>query len=295
MSALMACFRVVLVVLVVLATDLIMSTHRWDNRSRAGEPSKKQAERIRELDKLIDALANRNRQPRIVDLGADWVAIFDKSYDWREQARVVKAIQRVAEIATPEMWIRLNAHEKDSRYCVTFNDGAADVLGHFATNWTVGEICQDIGSTQVQFPVDRATEAIRVGPRTVHLPLSAVPEYPKSGESRMKVPFVELQIKLCQQAVKDLPKVASAAKESGRDVNTDPETLKQCRARLEAAIDELKKSKTGVFGKFKFPSERFELLDAKNAEEFRKQYEKAKKRGEIKDDPEEGKAPKPKK
>jgi hypothetical protein len=125
--------------------------------------------------------------------------------------------------------------------------------------------------------------------------LTAVPEYPKAGETRMKVPFVELQIKLCQQAIKDLPNVAAAAKKSSREVRTDPETLKQCRAQLEAAIDALKKSKTGIFGTFKFPSERFELLDAEVATATREKHEKAKNRGDKKDNPQENKTRKPKK
>jgi hypothetical protein len=269
----------------ILATALVtdMSGRRHDAWGKEIPEEK----RTREFDKLIDSLANRNPQPKIVELdAARWEAIFDKDYDWKEQARVVKAIQRVAEIATPEMWIRLKAHANDSRYCVTFNDQAA-VADCFATNWTVGQVCQEIGRVQVKFPVDRATQAIRVGPRTIYLPLTAVPEYPKAGETRMKVPFVDLQIKLCQQAIADLPKVAAAAKKSSRQVNTDPESLKQCRARLEATIEALKKSKTGIFGKFTFPGERFELLDVDHAKKVRERYEQATKHRETKYDKED--------
>src|SRR6266513_1585290 len=81
----------------------------------------KAAEEARKLEHLIDALANRNPTPRIVRTVGD-VPLFDKNYNWKEQARVLDAIDAVRKQATPEMWELLVAHENDRRYLLTFAD-----------------------------------------------------------------------------------------------------------------------------------------------------------------------------
>src|SRR2546426_6240141 len=78
------------------------------------EPTTKPPKETHKLETLIDDLANRNARPRIVNLGVEDVPLFDRDYNWKEQARVLDAIDAVRKHATPEMWEVLLAHEKDS-------------------------------------------------------------------------------------------------------------------------------------------------------------------------------------
>ena len=65
----------------------------------AGEPPVRdpEAAKVAKLDSLIDALANRNKPPRIIpglsirNLGPD-LPVFRENYDWAEQERVLKAL-----------------------------------------------------------------------------------------------------------------------------------------------------------------------------------------------------------
>src|SRR5207249_9169584 len=72
------------------------------------------------------------------------VPLFDKNYNWKEQARVLDAIDAVRKQATREMWELLVAHENDRRYLLTFADEANN---EFAFNWRseerrVGKECR---------------------------------------------------------------------------------------------------------------------------------------------------------
>ncbi|MEX2186055.1 MAG: hypothetical protein WD875_04640 [Pirellulales bacterium] len=233
------------------------------------------------LDAMIDALASRNPPPKIVKYISEWEAVFDAKYDWKEQDRVVAAIRAVLKNSGPKTWERLNAHGSDERYCLTFNDQAENADA-FATNWTVGEMCGAIAGFQFGYPIDEATKSTRIGERPVDLPLEAIEGMPKWGQPLGEKTLVDLQIQACQQAIDDLPKLAAKAKESGRDANTDAETLQACRRRLEATIEKLKKSKSPLLGEFRFTGERFDLFDAKQAAEMRARYDAAKQRGEVK-------------
>jgi hypothetical protein len=277
MNGLKTCFVWTVVVLVLTRLSLM-------SQAFAGEPTRDENTDIREIDKLIDALANRNRPPRIVEVTFDWLALFDKNYDWKENARVHEVIGRIVKDPSPERWKRLVAHGKDSRYCLTLNDERASVI--YNKNLTVGDICWSIAMYQLRYPMQNATQGIGAGERPIHLPLTEVPGLPEPGQRALKKSLVELQIAICEQAIKDLPHVAAAAKESARDARTDPATLKRCRANLEAAIEKLKKSKTGIFGSYRVMSAGYEGLSPAVAANNRAAYEEAKKRGEVDENPE---------
>jgi len=263
--------------LLALTTGLIISVCAAPDDTRSQQPSKDEPTEASKLVRLIDALANHNRQPRIVLLPSlDREAIFDKKYDWKEQDRVITAVKSVLTHPSPEMLAQLWAHGTDPRYCLTFNDGAS-ASGRFAENWSVGMLCSEIASFQLFFPVNRATQIIRIGERPIILPMGDVKGLPEFGHAPTGITIVELQIRMCQQAISDLPKVARL---SGYE-KVDADGLRQCRPQLEAAIEELRKSKTGIFGEFKFPGGKFGFFDATGAAEVRKRYEEATKRGDV--------------
>ncbi len=264
-------------ILLALTTGLVMSVCAEPDDTQTQESSKGESTIASKFDKLVDAMANRNPQPRIVVLRpGDREAIFNREYDWKEQDRVIAAVESVLKHPSPEMLVQLWAHGTDPRYCLTFNDGAA-AGPKYAKNWSLGMLCREIASFQLYFPVNRATQIIRIGERPIILPKGDVKGLPEFGHAPTGITIVELQIQMCHQTIVDLPKLARL---SGYE-KIDADGIRQCRPQLESVIEELKKSKTGIFGKFNFPGERFEFFDASRADDVRKRYEEATKRGDI--------------
>src|SRR5688572_19637004 len=85
---------------------------------------------------LVESMANRNRPPKHV--GMQHTPIFDATFDWREDARVWKALESVIQRAE-EAWPELVNHLDDERYCVTY-----EAFSGFTYDRTVGEICRTI-------------------------------------------------------------------------------------------------------------------------------------------------------
>jgi hypothetical protein len=253
------------------------------------EPSKNKPEASSDADRLVEALANRNPQPRIVsreefkDLFIEaYVPLFAKDYDWKEQERVNKASGAVATRASPEMWDRLVAHENDARYWLTLADEAGAAPGSLgsAHNWTVGDYCSQLAYAQLMLPVNRNMDILErersVNDRGMREPVNlSMPPYGKLRqwrESRPGKTFVELQIEVCQQAIDGLPRL--------KDISAKAKA--EFRARMESEIEQLKKSKAGIFGPVRvFSAERYNWFDAAKAKEIRETYEEAKKRGNI--------------
>ena len=125
-------------ILLALTTGLVMSVCAEPDDTQTQESSKGESTIASKFDKLVDAMANRNPQPRIVVLRpGDREAIFNREYDWKEQDRVIAAVESVLKHPSPEMLVQLWAHGTDPRYCLTFNDGAA-AGPKYAKNWSLG-------------------------------------------------------------------------------------------------------------------------------------------------------------
>ena len=78
--------------------------------------SKPSADRIRQIDCMIDAMASRNKPPVLVHANSnepDSLLVPRDPYDWSEQDRVQKAIRAVQNDKSDEMWQRLPAHYGD--------------------------------------------------------------------------------------------------------------------------------------------------------------------------------------
>src|SRR5262249_22557312 len=109
-----------------------------------GRPEKKGRKK---LAMMIDALANRNQPPKLVDDGVGKLPLFPAKYDWKEYKRVMSALGKVNREKTPEMWEELLRRTGDQRYCLTLKWDEDHALGnrtvgtfcsHFAYNWLVG-------------------------------------------------------------------------------------------------------------------------------------------------------------
>ena len=217
-----------------------------------------------QFGRLIDALANSNPQPKITELGSYWAPSFADDFAWKEQDKVVEAIGRLLKHVTPATWEQLVTNSEDQRYCITFNDQAANA-DEFAKNWSVGDLCHEIASFHLEFPVEEAIDVIQAGERPIFLPIDGISDLKAWRRKHCQKPLYELQIELCRLALADLPRV----KDSSRDFVDDAESMMRCRKNLEDAVQRLQKRKSPEFGNFKFPSERFELYNAVKARESR--------------------------
>src|SRR5262245_28505688 len=86
------------------------------------------ADEKKELPKpsaMIEALANKNAPPKIVQIGdgpEGLVAVFPLDYDWKEQARVEKALLAILADERIEVWDAMMAAADDRRFCLTARD-----------------------------------------------------------------------------------------------------------------------------------------------------------------------------
>ena len=116
----------------------------------ASEDDSAKNDRAAELDRLIEGLVSRNKQPPIVPLkppdtikhGSVWnfvetdrAPLFSKDYSWADQERVLAALKKLEGIEGEELWPRLVEHSKDMRYSLTCIDCEDPV------NLTVGKLC----------------------------------------------------------------------------------------------------------------------------------------------------------
>jgi len=271
---------VVAVVLAFITISTIIATrHGSQPDSPRGQPNKTVLNSISKLDSLIDSLANSNPEPELIELDAlNLVPVFDRNYDWNEQGRVVKAIQKVLDDPTAELWERLVRHQNDHRYCLTFNDQIQGV-DHYAVNWSVGAFCREIASFQLTFPAEHATKSLLLGDgeRVITLPLVSSEPPPKEAQADLEKSLAMRQIEICEWALTNMSKPDELP--SGRKI--DDRTLALCRSRIEAVIRELRQSKDGILGRYPFPGERFELYNLKMAVEISKMVETSMKRPKI--------------
>jgi len=201
----------------------------------AAAPDRKQAA------KLIDAIANRNKPPRLVKTRDGKPPLFPAEYDWKEEERVKRAIRKVAESMTPEVWEVLLEKADDKRYALTLKqlNGPGDdecAVGH----WTVGQICREIAGKQLS---DTYRKHL---PRAETRPIGLLVG-PYLGDlvawrkKRKDKALYELQIEVCEMALAELAKVKEKEYDEGSP------TKAQALWRIKAQIQTLRKTKRPVF------------------------------------------------
>src|SRR5262249_58899734 len=75
-------------------------------RETNAKPMRVDGKQAKALAKMIDALANRNRPPKLVPIEENGprLPLFPANYDWKEHERVRTALGKVQREKTPEMW-----------------------------------------------------------------------------------------------------------------------------------------------------------------------------------------------
>jgi hypothetical protein len=204
------------------------------------------AERIRQVDRMIDAIASRNKPPVLVHASDDSDSPFvpRDPYDWSEQERVQRAIKAVQNDKSDEMWRRLRGHYGDKRYAMTLVfDGVVN-----SKDVSVGEICAAMPGP------DYDAAYIRHFPKVsgwyVFDPASIMCDKKWAGK-----PLYEQQIAVCEEAIKQFNLLIATEEVSFTDYRagekahtfTAEEKVKFAEA-VRKEIEELKRTKKPVIG-----------------------------------------------
>lgn len=240
--------------------------------------SKPSADRIRQLDRMIDAMASRNKAPTIVrtKIGDEDLALFSPAFDWSDQDRVYKAIQAVREDKSDEMWWRLRGHIRDERYALTVS---FDVRT-YVWNISVGEYCSEITEADLKAAYARHRPHVSGSLPWDFAVLSEKNEKKWSGR-----PLYELQIEVCEDVVKRMASIKATEDSHGGDYRSPSHTFTaEEKSRFVSAvkkqIEELKRTKKAVttdhMSLRTFGTVDLYHFNAENAKRMRETYEQEK-------------------
>ncbi len=240
--------------------------------------SKPSPDRIRQIDRMIDAIASRNKPPELVHVpGYETVAtLVSRDYDWSEQDRVHKAIQAVKNDKSDEMWRRLRDHCGDKRYAMTL---VFDTVVN-AKNISVGDIC--VAMPGPDYDAAYIRHLPKVSGQYFFDPASIVADKKWAGR-----PLYEQQIAVGEEAIRQMALLkATKALLSLNDYRAEEQahifTVEEKAKFSEAVkkeIEDLMRTKKPLLGPEKplaIYSSAWEPLDARGAKDVREAYEKDK-------------------
>ncbi len=195
------------------------------------------ADRIREMERLIDAVASRNEAPKLVGKERSFAyPVFPDKFDWKDQKRVRAAAWALAQDDSNDLFGRLVEHLNDKRYSAT-----CELDECYPANSDVGDICAVIARNKLLCAYLRHLEPGKTshygGPtsnfvpegsrkylpdslqRELHYrsPLDDTSDLAKWYRARKGKPLYELQIEVCEWAIKkvqDAHRVAEKPREA---------------------------------------------------------------------------------
>jgi hypothetical protein len=185
---------------------------------------------------MIDAMANHNTPPKLVDNGIGRLPLYPADYDWKEETRSGIAFSKVYKEKTAAMWEELVRRIDDKHYCVTIKDKneyyalGNKTVGWFCELWAHDWLC---GVCNQHLPRD---------PRKDGYPLSlnVIGNLMEWRKKRADKQLYELQIEVCEETIRQMEGVAGV-----------PQRKKdQARKSIEAEIATLKRTKRPIFTKY---------------------------------------------
>ena len=198
-------------------------------RTASGDPPT--ADRIREMERMIDAVASRNEEPKLVGEQRFAYPAFADKFDWKDQKRVQAATWALAQDDSNDLFGRLVEHFQDKRYSAT-----CELDECFPLNFEVGHICEEVALNKLLCPFLLHLEPGKTshygGPtsnfvperspnflpdsvqRTLHYksPVCRTDELAAWYRARKGKPLYELQIEMCQWAIKTVEDAHGVAK-----------------------------------------------------------------------------------
>lgn len=177
------------------------------NKGRATDERQEFKQGMKEATKMVAAIANHNKSPRIIKrrkVTPAAVPLFSKDYDWKEDERVQKALNKLSSDKSIELWEALVQRANDKQYCMTTYSWNNDD----AENYTVGDVCSLLA-------YDRLCNVF-----VKHLPSVAPYGCPVRlwsirddlltwRKERKRKSLYELQIEACEMAIRKLRQVSS--------------------------------------------------------------------------------------
>lgn len=227
----------------------------------AAREEEKQDRGERDVVRLVDDLANRNKPPKVVDaprLGR--VPLFPENFDWNEQNRVLLALEKVHRDKSDELWEELLRGIEDWRYSLTIInivDEPEDIC--------VGTFCARLAHCRLMNVVTRhlpVTWHPKVGkpPRIVEsVAFDSVP-WMEWRQKRKDKRLYELQIELCEEALAKLRKA--------QDIPQDQKVAAQ--KAIEGEVGRLRKNKSPIVGEC---SDGLDCYTPEMAKKYRKAIE----------------------
>jgi hypothetical protein len=210
---------------------------------------------------MVDALANRNKPPKLVKVYVDRLPLFPRDYDWDEERRVRAALANVYKDTSEELWEELVRKSDDPRYCLIDMDE-----GDWGWNRPVGMLCGWRARDCLGGVVWRHLPTEGNGlPHTTRIVASVDvkigPGLREWREKRKGKVLYQLQLELCEQALGKLRK--------SQDVPEDKKEAAQRAIESEAA--KLRETKRPILLKHDGPI--LDVCTREYAEQCRKTIE----------------------
>jgi hypothetical protein len=199
----------------------------------AAERAKREME---EAAKMVEAIANRNKPPRIVKRQKDLpqqFPLYPKDYDWKEEERVRKALRKLYQDPSTAVWEALVQKAGDRRYCIIFysgNSGDAEFysMGNICHGLAYGRLCDVFEEHLPSFP-----------PHGCPIHLEEVGrDLPAWRKARKDKSLYQLQIEVCEMAIRELPKL------DAKDLSVKGKA--KARKKIEAEIMKLRRTKEPI-------------------------------------------------
>jgi hypothetical protein len=224
------------------------------------------------LEWLIDAMASRNKPPRLVTVGDATVPLFGDDYDWSEQKRVRTAIDAVMRTKSDDLWWRLRAGIHDDRYVLTA------IRGKVAKNFTLGALCCDMVDSRLCRGFTAHLPSV-----PGRLPATFRPEQEywqhESQWARERTPLYAMQATLCKRAIEQWETVQGTlpGSDGQAHIYTADEKARYVVA-LKKEIAERNQTKKAAYEEVVVPwlpaPSGWEGFDAERAKEAREEYER---------------------
>jgi len=178
------------------------------------------------LAKLVDSLANKNSAPKLVGGAEAREPIFDKNYDWREQARIREALQVLVD-HVEDAWPALVQHVADTQYSLTAS------MDHDGGNLSVGSVCSSIITANICMLyagcLPRAAEDLRWSLRSPDILYGDDASIKSWCTSRKHKKLWELQIEVAEWVVKKI----ESCREEGLEERDRQKSINVLRKRIQ--------------------------------------------------------------
>jgi hypothetical protein len=231
-----------------------------DRSQKLETPEPKVKDKGPELDRMIEALANRvNTSPTIEGEGPRSRVFFHEPYDVAEQNRVYEVLRKLNESSGNELWPRLVQHLDDERYALTWYQGNG-----ITRNMTVGDLCGFIAREELRLAYERLSPTENSLGRDrplVHGPDLTRRKFAEWCKMRQGMQLYEMQIEILEWTT-SAPGVLD-------DLSEEQQAEYVSKVKLE--IDRLKRTQEPVVDKNRFESTFFSIYSEKRINDLRDQ------------------------